>query len=100
MQRVQQEIMKKKQYLEHRMLGHRVICPNKPTYYIVDCRISNCLHTFDQYLSAEIDTNNRYADCLHTSHSDRSVIAEIKKSDFIIRHYISGTFVSQCIFES
>ena len=25
---------------------------------------SNCLHTFDQNLSAEIDTNNRYADCL------------------------------------
>ena len=39
MQRILQEIMKKR-YLEHQTLGRRVICPSKPAYYIVDCRIS------------------------------------------------------------
>ena len=29
----------KKKYLEHQMLGRRVICLSKPAYYIVDCWI-------------------------------------------------------------
>ena len=42
LQRILQEIMKKK-YLEHQMVGRRVICPSEPAYHIVDCRISSYL---------------------------------------------------------
>ena len=30
-----------KLYFEHQTLGRRVICPSKPAYYMVDCRISD-----------------------------------------------------------
>ena len=36
LQRILQEIMKKKKYLEHQTLGRRVICPIDPAYYIED----------------------------------------------------------------
>ena len=39
LQKILQEIMKKKLYFEHQTIGQQVICPSEPAYYIVDCRI-------------------------------------------------------------
>ena len=44
MQRILQEIMKKKKYLEHQMLGLRVICPSeaaKQQTSILYCRLTD-----------------------------------------------------------
>ena len=49
LQRICKKLWKKK-CLEHQTLGRRVICSSEPSYYIVDCRISNNESCFPQLL--------------------------------------------------